>query len=238
MTGANISQAVAEHKVKVFSNDNPFGFESKGSPGTWITWLSEPLAEAGSCLLPLHQQSRFVIPKDDDAGAMGDWATKHAALVEEIAELLKANGRSVEIERPVAVTSRSGVVVSGQMDVFSPQVKPQRALVIDAKTGKQRSKHRAQVLTYMALLQASPEFETDALPDGGLVYGDGTKVNIPGAEVDQGFKQRLGALLEVVANDGPAPDPVAGSGCRFCRLKEWCPSAKAVREKPPAVFDF
>lgn len=224
--------------MKVFANDNPFGFESKGSPGTWITWLSEPLAEAGSCLLPLHQQSRFVIPKDDDAGAMGDWATKHAALVEEIAGLLKANGRSVEIEHPIAVTSRSGVVVSGQMDVFSPQAKPQRALVVDAKTGKQRSKHRAQVLTYMALLQASPEFETDASPDGGLVYGDGTKVSIPGTEVDQGFKQRLAALLEMVVRDGPAPDPVAGSACRFCRLREFCPSASTGRTRPPSVEDF
>ena len=83
--------------MSAFSNANPFGFEEKKELGSWITWLSEPLAEAGACLLPLHQQSRLVVPKDDDAGALGDWATKHAALVEEIAGNLK----------PVVARSRS-----------------------------------------------------------------------------------------------------------------------------------
>jgi CRISPR/Cas system-associated exonuclease Cas4 (RecB family) len=224
--------------VSTFSNANPFGFEEKPQAAAWITWLSEPLAEAGACLLPLHQQSRLVVPKDDDGGAFGDWATKHAALVETIAATLQGQGRAVEIERSIAVASRSGVEVCGQMDVFAPEASPMKALVVDAKTGKARSKHRAQVLVYMALLQASPDFETTVPPDGGLVYGDGNKVVIPGAEADGPFKKRLAALLEVVASDGPAPEPIPGSACRFCRLQEWCPSSSSGRPKPPAISEF
>lgn len=224
--------------MNVFSNSNPFGFEEKREPASWITWLSEPLAEAGSCLLPLHQQSRFFVPKDDDAGALGDWATRHAALVEEIANNLQNRGRTVEIEKPISVISRSGVTISGQMDVFSPEARPNRALVVDAKTGKQRAKNYSQVLAYMALLWASPEFSTEVPPDGGLVYGDGTKVNIPAAECDTNFKQRLAGLLEVVASDGPAPDPIPSSACRFCRMKAWCPAASTSRPKPPTIEEF
>ena len=35
--------------MSTFSNANPFGFEEKREPGAWITWLAEPLAEAGTC---------------------------------------------------------------------------------------------------------------------------------------------------------------------------------------------
>ena len=226
--------------MSTFSNVNPFGFQLKETPGAWITWLAEPLSDPAACLLPLHQLSRTVVPRDDDAGSLGDWATRHGLLMEETAEAIKARGRTVLLERPIAITSRTGVTVSGSMDIWVPEdpAAKQVGMVIDAKTGKKKAAHRSQVNLYQLLLQASPDFATTAPPSGGLVYGDGTKVNVPPEEAGPALRAKLARLLEVVAAD-VAPDPApSSSGCRFCRIREWCPSASTSRPKQPAVEDF
>jgi CRISPR/Cas system-associated exonuclease Cas4 (RecB family) len=228
--------------VSTFANANPFGFEEKSEPGAWITWLAAPLSDAGSCRLPLHQQSKFVVPKDDSGDAMGSWATTHSGLIELLVQRLQERGRTAEVERSISVVSRSGVEVSGKMDLFSPEQNGESALILDAKTGRRRDSHRAQLLVYQALVAASPEFATTQPPAGGLAYGDASeireRINIPAAEADPAFKQRLAGLLEMVASDGPAPDPVPGSACRFCRLASLCPSASTGRPRPPVVSDF
>jgi CRISPR/Cas system-associated exonuclease Cas4 (RecB family) len=226
--------------LSTFSNANPFDFKPKTAPGAWITWLSEPLSDPAACLLPLFIQSRTVVPKDDEAGSMGDWATKHGLLMEETAESIRAKGRTVLLEQPIAITSRTGVTVSGSMDIWVKEdaAARQAGMVIDAKTGKKKAAHRSQVNLYQLLLQASPDFTTSTPPSGGLVYGDGTKVNVPAEEASPALRAKLGRLLEAVAAD-VAPDPIpSSSGCRFCRLKEWCPSASNGRPKPPVVEDF
>ena len=226
--------------MSVFNSSNPFGFKSKAAPGSWITWLSEPLSDPAACLLPLFIQSRTVVPRDDDAGSMGDWATRHGLLMSETAEALKARGRTVLLEQPIAITSKTGVTVSGSMDLWVEEdvAAKQAGLVIDCKTGKKKAAHRAQANLYQLLLQASPEFTTTVPPSGGLVYGDGTKVSIPAEEASPALRSKLGQLLEAVAAD-VAPDPApSSSGCRFCRIREWCPSASTSRPKPPVVEDF
>ena len=226
--------------MSTFSNANPFGFEEKREPGAWITWLAEPMSDPAACLLPLHQLSRTVVPRDDDAGSLGDWATRHGLLMEETAESIRAKGRTVLLEQPIAITSRTGVAVSGSMDIWVEEdaAAKQAGLVIDAKTGKKKAAHRSQVNLYQLLLQASPDFATSTPPSGGLVYGDGTKVNISAEEASPALRSKLGRLLEVEAAD-VAPDPTpSSSGCRFCRMKSWCPSASTGRQRPPAVSDF
>jgi CRISPR/Cas system-associated exonuclease Cas4 (RecB family) len=225
--------------MTIFSDSNPFNFQEKSEPGSWITWLAGPMTDPAACLLPLYLQSRTVVPREDNAD-LGDWATKHGLLMEETAEQLRSRGRTVLLEQPIAVTSKTGVIVSGSMDLWVEEDpdKRQQALVIDAKTGKQRPHHRAQVNLYQLLTTASPDFQTTGPVAGGLVYGDGARFNIPADEASPALKAKLGQLLEVVAED-IAPDPAPSSNnCRFCRLKEWCPSAASGRAKPPSVFDF
>jgi len=226
--------------VSAFSSANPFGFEEKREPGSWITWLAGPLCDPAACLLPLFLQSRTVVPRDDDAGSLGDWATRHGQLMSETADSIRARGRTVVLEQPIAITSRTGVAVSGSMDIWVEEdtAARQAGMVIDAKTGKKKPAHRSQVLLYQLLLQASPEFTTTVPPTGGLVYGDGTKVTIPASEADAALRQQLAQLLEVVAADC-APDPTpSASNCRFCRIQSWCPSASTGRPKPPTIEEF
>lgn len=225
--------------MSVFSSGNPFDFEEKREPASWITWLAGPMTDPAACLLPLFLQSRTVVPKGDNAD-LGDWATKHGLLMEDTASKLRSKGRTVLLERPIGVTSRTGVVVSGSMDLWVEEdaTTHQSAMVIDAKTGAQRPHHVAQINLYQLLAKASPDFQTAGPVSGGLVYGDGAKVTISAEAASPALKAKLAQLLEVVAAD-IAPDPApSSSNCRFCRLSSWCPSASTGRPKPPTVEDF
>ena len=86
---------------------------------TWASANGQFTARVGSSQrIARSQLSRTVVPRDDDAGSLGDWATRHGLLMEETAESIRAKGRTVLLEQPIAITSRTGVAVSGSMDIW------------------------------------------------------------------------------------------------------------------------
>jgi len=208
----------------------------KPETATWVTWLAKPLSDPAQCLVPLYVQSRFKITKED--AYMGDWAAKHSAIMESVRERMLAKGRSVELEKEIAVTSKTGVPITGSIDVWSPEYKGGPAVAADAKTGKPKPADRLQVNLYQLMARASPDFGLSMPPIGLVKYHAGEEVWLAADQAGGELATRLSRLMETVAADSPPSASPSRSNCRFCSLKHLCPDAVSQQTAAPITTLF
>ncbi len=169
---------------------------------------------------------------------MGDWAAKHSAIMESVRERMLAKGRSVELEREIAVTSKTGVPIVGSIDVWSPEHNGGPAVAADAKTGKPKPSDRLQVNLYQLMARASPGFGLSVPPIGLVKYHAGEEVWLAADQAGGELATRLSRLMETVAADNPPSTSPSRSNCRFCSLKHLCPDAVSQQTAAPITTLF
>ena len=206
---------------------------SRSSPTVWVTWLAKALADPAQCRLPAWILTRFSVTADDSYS--GDWAVKHAAIIERVQQRLTVAGRSSEVEKDVALVSRTGLPIAGSIDVWAPQVDSSPAVAIDAKTGKHNPAHRLQVNLYQLITRATGEA---AMPPKGMLAYQGKDVWIDPGEASGELISQVGKLMEVIAADRPPTAAPSKSNCRFCSLKGICTAAWQKDVKPPPTTDL
>lgn len=191
----------------------------KAEPVVWVTWLAKLLVDPAECSLPAWVQARFSVAKD--TAYTGDWASRHAGIIEQIAVRLRTAGRSLRIEQEIAVTSRTGLRISGAMDIWAPEAGGKEAVIVDAKTGKHKPAHRLQVNLYQLMASASHEFECTQKPAGLLAYAD-REIWIKPAEATSDLAARVAVAMDVIASETqPSPSP-SKSNCRYCPIGHIC----------------
>ncbi len=205
--------------------------DRRKKPFVWVTWIPPLLAGDTFCEFMLHQLGNFYAPKSND-DIPASWFDDHNRLVSKVADDYQQIGRTVRIEdeNRVEIVSKSGVTVVGKPDILVEEVNcgpsKSRGIIVDAKTGRQRSKDRQQVMLYMMMTKAARSISgITQMPDGQVVYKDGSILDIPWQEVTDDFKKSVTRLLAIVASSEP-PEPRPSGYCRFCRFLEICPSAE------------
>lgn len=194
----------------------------RSAPTVWVTWLAKVLADPSQCRLPAWTLTRYSIIKDDSY--TGDWAVKHAAIIERVQARLAAKGRPSSVEREVLIVSRTGLPITGSIDVWAPATTAQLAVAIDAKTGRHSPAHRIQVSIYQ-LMAAGMGLSPPGDPAAGMLCYPQRDVWIKPEEASPLLAERLGALMEVIAGDRPPEPAPSKNNCRFCALREACGAA-------------
>ena len=194
----------------------------RSSPTVWVTWLAKLLADPSQCKLTAWTLTRYSVIKDD--GYTGDWAVKHAAIIERVQARLVAKGRPSEVEREVLIVSRTGLPITGSIDVWAPATPAQSAVAIDAKTGKHSPAHRIQVNIYQ-LMAAGMGLSPPGDPAAGLLCYPQRDVWIKPEDASSLLAERLAALMEVIASDSPPAAAPSKGNCRFCSIKDACSAA-------------
>ena len=115
----------------------------------------------------------------------------HTALVNETRESHEGWGYMVYTENQNSFRLRGRrATLAGKPDLIA--VKGNRAVVIDAKTGKPSPAHAAQVKIYQYAVPKALEQYRGTESQGHVVYPDGKHVGVPASGVDQEFVERLG----------------------------------------------
>lgn len=211
------------------------GLSPKDEPGVWVTWLAKLLADPAECKLPAWVQTRFNVSKDNTF--TGNWAAKHGALIEKAKARLEQAQRPCAVEKDIAVISRTGLKISGSMDVWAPEHDGKPAVIIDAKTGRHKPAHRLQVNLYQLMTGANEQFRCTRPPGGLLMYPE-SEVWIHAGEASQELAERTGATMDVLSSSSPpAPTPSKGN-CRFCSISHLCPDRYGQDLPPPPVMDL
>jgi CRISPR/Cas system-associated exonuclease Cas4 (RecB family) len=207
----------------------------KTDPGVWVTWLAKLLADPSECYLPAWVQTRFSVVKD--TAFTGDWAARHASIIEQVCLRLKRVGRQPQIEQEVAVTSRTGLRISGAMDVWAPETDEREAVIVDAKTGKHKPAHRLQVNLYQLMTSNNQEFKCTRKPAGMIAYAD-SQIWIRPAEATLDLAARVAKAMEVIASDAqPTPAPSRGN-CRYCPIGHICQHKQGQAPLPAPPVDL
>lgn len=212
------------------------GLKAKEKPVVWVTWLAKVLADPSECMLPAYVQTRFSVLKDDTF--TGDWAAKHGSLLEQVKAKLIQSGRPCSLEQEIAVTSRTGLKITGAIDLWAPEHEGKPAVIIDAKTGKHKPAHRLQVNLYQLMAKVNNQLGCSMRPMGMLVYVN-SEIWIKAEEASPELSHRVATAVETIAAERqPAPAP-SRSNCRFCPIGHLCPDRHGLGTAvAPAVGEF
>ena len=178
----------------------------------------------------LHQKINSQTPKS--SADFSSWIEEHSRLINEISSKYKDEGGTVTVEdeNSFKVNSRRGVCLSGKCDVIvgEDRAGSETGLVVDVKTGARKPKDRTQVMLYMALLPSIQDIpHITHTPMGIVQYKDGSTHEIRPEEITPEFKKQVSSLLSLAS--GPVPEPTSSfQECRFCDLKDDCPTAQTT----------
>ncbi|NJS15862.1 MAG: Dna2/Cas4 domain-containing protein [Nostocaceae cyanobacterium CSU_2_110] len=187
------------------------------------SWLSKGLSGDRQCMLSLHTQANYFIPKADNSFDAQGYKLKHQAALTDYAKDLKADGYTVHTEGSNSFwyETKAGAVISAQPDIVA--VCGNEVIVPDIKTGKElRASDIAQVKLYMALIPVAGLHGIRKIPTGQLVH-QGEVSEIPVTGITNEFKKQVAELVEnMTAKDAPTATPSVLE-CRWCPLSHLCP---------------
>jgi CRISPR/Cas system-associated exonuclease Cas4 (RecB family) len=207
----------------------------KPEPNVWVTWLAKLLADPSECYLPAWVQTRFSVNKDNTF--TGDWALRHANIIEQVAKRLSASSRQVRIEQEIAVISRTGLRISGTMDIWAPEAGKRVAIIVDAKTGKHKPSHRLQINLYQLMTNLNQEFRCTHKPGGLIAYTD-SEIWIKPTEASPELAKKVAAAMEIIASDiQPLPSP-SRNNCRYCSIGHICQSRQSSAPFSAPLIDL
>ena len=192
-------------------------------PYVWATWLPRLLTGENSCewavWFKAHYQNWDKRPSDFN---QAEWLRRHTTLLNEQRDFWLERGYNVRVENQNGFRLRGATAtLAGKPDLIA--VRGDRALIIEVKTGREQTRHRPQILTYMYALPRTLDQYRGVMLGAEIIYPERT-VKVPPGSVHMGFVDDLGALIcRVAADEAPKRVPSAQE-CRFCDITaEDCP---------------
>ena len=189
----------------------------RDSPYIWATWLARLRAGEAHCewagWFRAHYRDWTKPPSDFDSAR---WTADHTELVNQARESREALGYEVFTENQNSFRLRGATAtLAGKPDLIA--IKGRDAVVIDAKTGRNSPHHPVQVMIYQYAVPRALEEYRGMEFRGHVIYPDGN-VQIPVSGVDRKFIDRLGGLIQRLADETPARRVPSASECRWCDI--------------------
>lgn len=188
-----------------------------GLPYVWPTWLTGLLSGDKQCQWALWYRAHFKYEKRrDDSFDSASWSAGHQALAMRRLKELSADGWTVKVEAQNDFRLKGKTaLLSGKPDLIA--TRGNEALVVDAKTGRQRASDFWQVLIYMV---AVPRSVPDIPRLRGEVCYEHTSVDIAPEELTPEREESIFAMLRLAGQDtAPAHTP-SRNECRFCDIAD------------------
>ncbi len=210
----------------------------RSNPYVYVTWLTKQMAGEESCRWKLWFKAHNTYAKAPSDFDLARWTAEHTQVLHARADELREQGYAVYLEgqNDFKLKGANGATLSGKADIVA--VKGDDSLVVDCKTGKERTSDKLQVLTYMLALPASVAHCRGRQLRGEVQYGDGA-VAIAAAEVDDAFRQMVKECMDVAAAPQAPPKAASASECRWCDVTAAdCPERvdEALRVTPTDLF--
>jgi hypothetical protein len=186
-------------------------------PEIYVTWLSKFIVGDSSCEWSAWFKSRHFYKKVPGDFASVEYKLKHTELLNQARSMLEAQGEvtSIECQNWFEIKGRAATL-RGKPDLIALGAVP---IVVDAKTGRERSSDIAQEMIYMwALPYAFPKYRGIAF-DGLLVYTDHV-ISIPSYSITDEFKDTLLQLIERIGSSTAARKAPSYAECRFCDISK------------------
>lgn len=205
-------------------------------PYLWASWLAPLLSGDDDCRLKVWVKAHYQdIEKRqrDDGFDQARWNEDHTALLNTLRTEYAGTSEVVLVEGQTAwkIDGRSATV-AGKMDIVT--LNPD--LVIDAKTGKPKNAHVAQVKIYLVALAmgALRAIAMSRAPKvkGVLRYASGEVVDVPKAEAE--FHERFFSLVRELASDDEPPAVPSVNECRFCDIAK---CTERIEDAPAIATD-
>jgi RecB family exonuclease len=189
----------------------------RSNPYVYVTWLTKQMSGEESCRWKLWFKAHNTYAKAPSDFDLARWTADHTQVLHARANELREQGYAVYLEgqNDFKLEGANGATLSGKADIVA--VKGDDALVVDCKTGKERTSDKLQVLTYMLALPASVAHCRGRRIRGEVQYGDGA-VAIAAAEVDDGFRAMVKDYMDLAAGEAAPAKAASPSECRFCDI--------------------
>jgi hypothetical protein len=198
-----------------------------GKPYVWVTWITGYLSEDDRCYWRAWVQAHYQsypkpekTPEEQKAKDqfLSEWNRKHDNMVLSRAERMRQEGYQVLVERE-GKFALSGAVATlgGQPDVIGLQPQHKEAIIVDAKSGKKKSRYPWQVRLYQFAkgLTSLKEWKIR----GEVEYADEV---VPVEPIDDSHIQQISKVLKIV---GGAEEPKRVPSqweCEYCDIVS-CP---------------
>jgi hypothetical protein len=202
----------------------------RSQPYIWTTWLTKLLDGSDSCewsaWFRAHHSQYDKAPSDFD---LVSWQMQHTSLLDDTRKLFLKDGYTVSIEgqNQFKLTGKTGITLASKPDLVC--FKGDKGIVVDCKTGQEKSADFAQVLIYMwALPLAIPKYRNVKFT-GRVVYGNGNLSRVRPDDLDEHFVAQLTALILRVGGPEPCHKVPTFRECNFCNI-----GASECDERVPA----
>lgn len=216
-----ILMAIQMFAARCHTNEVIYMTVKRKNPYIWATWLSKLLVGDASCEWAIwfkaHHQQYEKTRMDFNSA---NWRMKHTRLITNLREQLSVANYAVYMEKQNSfrLQVNPDAMLAGQPDIIAA-APDGRLTIYDAKTGVPRDSDVMQVMIYMyALPRVAGSKWGGRTFDGCLVYGDGTRRDIPASAINADFVDALNGLLRRIVSDAPAFKVPSDSECAWCDL--------------------
>ena len=195
----------------------------KKIPTTRVSEVARLMAIEGACphsvwFLSRHTKSRRVM--EDGPGPMVTNPGR-TSLVRSTAASLEELGNDVfpALRNAFQATgSRSGARIAGRPDIIARHADGS-VTVYQVRSGDPSAADQMEIRLTMYLLPRSNHgLWRGTIPDGCVLYTDGTERRIGAGEIDDEFRERVAAVMRQIASDEPAKYVPSASECARCML--------------------
>ncbi|HYM24956.1 MAG TPA: PD-(D/E)XK nuclease family protein [Vicinamibacterales bacterium] len=191
--------------------------KSRGTPFIWVTWLTPILSADAQCEWAPWFKAHYTYDKiERNDFDLERWKVEHAAMVDARAAQLRAEGYIVFVEDQNQFRLKGqSATLSGKPDILA--VRPDKALVVDCKSGKRRGSDIHQVLFYLLALPLSHASLSGQPLHGEVQYRDGS-VHISPEEFTGIVRERMVELIKRLGSGEPPRRVPSARECAFCDI--------------------
>lgn len=205
-------------------------------PYVWVSWITALLAGTDQCHWKVWTKANFRYAKlaGDGGFDLAEWTKQHDEMVNTRVAKLKLEGYDVRVEEENSfkLDGERGTL-AGKPDIIALKAAEKYALIIDAKSGKEKPADRWQVKIYIfakRLLSLK-----DWRVDGEIQYR-GRQERIPFLEVDALAMTRIADTMKMATGEIAPQRTPSQSECKWCDIAD-CPDRYAGTGAKPEVAD-
>lgn len=193
-----------------------------GKPYIWVTWITGLLAGSDKCewrvwVKARHSQYEKKPQHPDSSRQLALWIEDHDRMTVDRHERLKSEGYEVLVEDANSFKlTGSKAVLGGKPDLVALKQSEKFVLVIDEKSGKEKSQYLWQVLLYMFALGLTKYRPQDGWTIRGEIEYKTSVVPVP--SLTAANIERIGKVIALVSGkDEPERVPSKWE-CQYCDI--------------------